>query len=121
MPTSPLALLQMLGSDEERVESSDDDGDDEDDEDEDSEPTEATGTATEEDSEGGLSATRRLQYYDQVTRVRVCQWMKGALRQVIRVSRDLAPNCLRGTGPRATRSRSDHDDSDFEPRRARRL
>jgi len=122
-PTAPLAPLQMLCGDGERVESSDDDGDDEDDEDEfeDSEPTEATGTVTEADSDGGLSATRRLQYYDQVTRVRVCQWIKGALRQVIRVSRDLAPNCLRGTGPRAIRSRSDHGDSNFEPRGARRL
>jgi hypothetical protein len=47
--------------------------------------------------------------------------MKGALRQVIRVSRDFVPNCLRGIGPRAIRSRSDHEDSDFESRRARRL
>jgi len=63
-PTSPLAPLQMLGGDGERVDSSDEDedGDDEDDDDdedefEDSEPpTEAT--ATEADSEGDeLSAT----------------------------------------------------------------
>ena len=55
-PTSPLAPLQMIGGDGERVESSDEeDGDDDDDDDEDefedSEPTEATV------SEGELSAT----------------------------------------------------------------
>jgi hypothetical protein len=61
-PTSPLAPLQMLGGDGERVESSsdedgdDDEDDDDDDEFEDSEPTETT--ATEADSEGDeLSAT----------------------------------------------------------------
>jgi hypothetical protein len=67
----------MRGADGERVESSDEDGDDDegdDDDDDDAEPTEATATATEADSEGELSTTPRLQYYDQVTRVRVCQW-----------------------------------------------
>ncbi|KAH9034636.1 hypothetical protein EDB85DRAFT_998617 [Lactarius pseudohatsudake] len=55
-PTSPMAPLQMLGGDGERVESSDEDGDDEDDEDEfeDSEQTEAT--ATEADVEEGLTS-----------------------------------------------------------------
>ncbi len=55
-PTSPLAPLQMLGGDGERVESSDEDGDDEDDEDEfeDSEQTEAT--ATEADVEESLTS-----------------------------------------------------------------
>ena len=78
-PTLPLAPLQILDGDGERVESSGEDGDDEDDnddndEDEDEDPTEATATATEADSEGELSTTPRLQYYDQETRVRVCQW-----------------------------------------------
>ena len=79
MPMLPLAPLQILDGDGEPVESSGEDGDDEDDNDdndefEDSDPTEATATATEADSEGELSSTPRLQYYDQVTRVRVCQW-----------------------------------------------
>ena len=78
-PTLPLAPLQILGGDGDRVESSGEDGDDEDDIDdndefEDSDPTEATATATEADSDGELSTTPRLQYDDQVTRVQVCQW-----------------------------------------------
>ena len=78
-PTSPLAPLQILGGDGERVELSGEDGDDEDDDDdndefEDSDPTEVTATATEADSDGELSTTPRLQYDDQVTRARACQW-----------------------------------------------